>query len=161
MNIPAPPKVNPSAAVLKGRDAAMLGARAIVAAQLVAAGIRVVEEGEEPTPRPAPPPPLHPIDGAPTASARRLQEGFPWAQATSGLERVSAAAQADGNRVNDRAAFEDGYNVGKREGYSAGVRKGVEAAVEILASAPPPPIVIHVDQLPAWLTGRRMVEGDL
>lgn len=62
MSIPAPPKVNPSAVVLKGRDAAMLGARAIVAAQLAAAGIRVAEEGEAPTERPAPVTPLHPIE---------------------------------------------------------------------------------------------------
>jgi hypothetical protein len=62
MSIAPPPKVNPSAVVLKGRDAAMLGARAIVVAQLAAAGVRVVEEGEEPSPRPELPAPVDPIE---------------------------------------------------------------------------------------------------
>ena len=61
MSIPAPPKVNPSAVILKGRDAAMLGARAIVAAQLAKAGVRVVSEEEAAAAR-AERQRLHPIE---------------------------------------------------------------------------------------------------
>ena len=63
--------------------------------------------------------------------------------------------------MNDRAAFEDGYNVGKLEAYSAGFHDGMKLAHDIV-SAKPVPIVIHLDRLPEWLTGSRpMTDGDL
>jgi hypothetical protein len=63
---------------------------------------------------------------------------------------------------DSRQYWEAGYESGKRHGYGEGLRDGLKTAVDVLRGAPPPPIVIHIDQLPAWLTGRReMTEGDL
>jgi hypothetical protein len=63
--------------------------------------------------------------------------------------------------VNGRAAFEDGYNVGKVDGYQLGLTDGIKGASEIFRLYAPP-MVVPVDQFPEWMKGRRpMVNGDL